>query len=521
MTPRWVRVFRALSLLLAPPLAWVDAFRTPHSDALARVVVCLLGPLWAAIAVGLGTRCLFGLRSTAREVRLLDRLDVLTASGSGTLWVSVVAIVGASRLGWPSLSFLGVMGLALVELVVAWTILVAGSDDPVGVASITRRFVPPCVAEGDSAIEEVRLAGARIPSGFRMFMTGSVGPRWATTRHGVDAESAGASGGEVVLESDVGPAHRGDHRAPPLDVWLEDVFGLCQSVRRKAGPAALTVLPRVRAVDGAPIGLDRGGHDLAPRTAHVLPTEGSQRLREYQPGDDARRIHWLRSLTARQVVMRLPDELPPDRPDVLLVLDTFLAPRVPLTCEGHHQLLDALVTVWLGAARALAEAGTRVTLMTAAPKVVADADVAARTVAFSKRAQTAALRLGAEVRWQDDLGVEELLAGSTRPAVVVSYRLQPDPAGARVLRWIVVPRSLWVKGDDALLKPSRWRLPHTIGSPENRLTARRLEAARLRRAWKDDNTLLDLCRDTRDREQRAGQLVATPAARGRVRLEAL
>jgi uncharacterized protein (DUF58 family) len=447
---------------------------------------------------------------------LLDRLDVLTASGSGTLWVSVVAIAAAGRMGWPSMSFIGVFGLALVLLVVAWTLLVAGSDDPVGVACITRRFVPACVVQGDPAIEEVRLAGARIPDGFRLFVTGRVGPRWATSRHAVDAP---ASGAEIVLESDVGPALRGDHRAAPLEVWLEDVFGLTQSVRRQAAPANLTVLPRVRAVDGAPSALDRGGHDREPCPASTLPTEGSLRLREYQPGDDARRIHWVRSLAARQVVVRLPDELPPDRPDVCLVLDTFLAPREPLSCESHHALLDALVAVWLGAARALMEAGTRVTLLTAAPKG-AD-DVGARMLALSTRHHGASLRLGAEVRWQDDLGVEELLADLNRPAVVVSYRLQPDPTGARVLTWIVVPRSLCVSAEDEPWKPSRWRLPHTIGVPENRWTARRLEAARLRRACRDDNTLLDLCVDTRDREQRTGHLLAKPAARGRIRLEAL
>jgi hypothetical protein len=220
--------------------------------------------------------------------------------------------------------------------------------------------------------------------------------------------------------------------------------------------------------------------------------------------------------------MRLPDELPPDRPDVCLVLDTFLAPRSPLTCEGHHALLDALVTVWLGAGRALVEAGVRVTLLTAAPGVRGtQADVAPRTLALSARGHGAALRLGAEVRWQDDLGVEELLADCKRSVVVVSYRLQPDPKGARVLKWIVVPRSLWAAPDEKLLKPSRWRLPHTIGLPDNRWTSRRLEAARLRRAWLDDNALLDLCADTRDREQRAGHLVAKPGAKDRVRLEVL
>jgi hypothetical protein len=243
------------------------------------------------------------------------------------------------------------------------------------------------------------------------------------------------------------------------------------------------------------------------------------RLREYYPGDDARRIHWVRSLAAQQVVVRLPDELPPDRPDVCLVLDTFLAPPRPLSCTGQDELLDALVRVWLGAARALAETGARVTLLTVAPK---DADVAPRRMVLTSRAHAAALGLGAEVRWQDDLGVEELLAGTEAGCIVVSYRLQPDPRGARVLRWIAVPRSLWADIDEPRFAPTRLRFPHSIGSPENRFTLRRIERALLRRTWDDSSALMDLCVDTRDRDQRRGHLVATPVDRSnRIRLEAL
>ena len=79
-----------------------------------------------------------------------------------------------------------------------------------------------------------------------------------------------------------------------------------------------------------------------------LPTEGCFPLREYATGDDARRIHWVRSLTARELVVRLPDELPPEQPTVRLVLDTQPRRARPmLPYAGDGQLLDALVRVWL------------------------------------------------------------------------------------------------------------------------------------------------------------------------------
>src|SRR5262249_30693094 len=147
-------------------------------------------------------------------------------------------------------------GLCFGELVVLWTLIAAGGPDPWRRASLSRRFVPETAIEGDPVIEEVRLSGARIPTGFRLFVCGRGGPRWARSRYAVDQA---ASGGEIVLSSDVSPAVRGEHRAELLEVWLQDVFGLCRSVRLRAGAASLAVLPRVRPVDGTEDLIGRGG----------------------------------------------------------------------------------------------------------------------------------------------------------------------------------------------------------------------------------------------------------------------
>jgi uncharacterized protein (DUF58 family) len=535
-----VRAFRAASLIAAPVVAWW-ALRAPrHPDALTHAVTYVAGPLWALITLALLVRVTKGGRRRAqrgaltRELGALDLLEVLTAKGTGTLWISVAALVASAHVGWASLAVLGVLGLGLVELTAAWTLLRAGGDDPVRVASVARRFTPSTVTEGESVTEEVALSGARIPLGFRLFVSGAVGPRWPATRYTADAE---LGGGEAILRSDLGPAYRGDHHAPALSVWLGDVLGLCRSVRRLAAPATLTVLPRVRAVEGVRDMRSAGGQAEATRQAQRLPTEGSMRLREYQQGDDARRIHWARSLGARQVVVRLPDELPPQKPGVRLVLDTFLpsdSAKGPLSCDAHHELLDALVRVWLGVARALAERGARVTLVTAAP-ANGDAEVAARSLPMATRAQAAALKLGAEVRWQEDVGVEDLVADG-RPAkagratlpdahtVVVSYRLQPDPAGVGhpgQVEWIVVPRSLWAGFDDPVPPRPVALFTHPLGSSDNRRARRSAERARMGRMREDSDRLIDLSKPTRSREEYAGQLVATPAGSDRIRLEAL
>jgi uncharacterized protein (DUF58 family) len=527
---RWpLQLFRIATLVVPPAAAWDVAFSAPHPSRLTVAVTYLLGPLWLLMAGALLARSVDALLRRRRggrggELSLLDQIDVLTASGSSTIWLASGAIAASVWVGWASLSVVGLMGLCFAQLVVLWTLLVAGGDDPFRVASVSRRFVPASVVEGDPVVEEVRFSDVRIPTGFRLFAGGRIGPRWPMTRYAIEED---ASGGEILLESDVGPAVRGDHRAEPLELWLQDVFGLCRSVRLSAGhEAAISVLPRLRPVDGTHELLGRGGHDLDPRPVTRLPTEGSFRLREYQPGEDARRIHWVRSLAARQVVVRLPDELPPERPSVRLVLDTLLVPaghdgghpQTPgaLTCAAHEELLDALVRVWLGVGRALVESGARVTLVTASRQGIVRRRLTAEAL-------STALRLGAEVRWQDALSVADLL--SDEPSIVVSYRLQPDPgtekAAESAVRWINVPVSVWARFDEPLQQPSLALLPHPMGSPENRWSHRRRERMRLLRARRDRGLLLDACAPTRDRHEHRGTFVARPVNPSRILVEAL
>jgi uncharacterized protein (DUF58 family) len=512
---RWpIQLFRIATLVAAPALAWDVAFSAPHPTALTVAVTRLLAPLWLVMAVALAVRAASALRRRAdpgaEAVSLLDRIDVLTASGSALIWASSLAIAGSVEVGWASLALVGLMGLCFAQLVVLWTLVAAGGDDPWRQASLARSFVPESALEGDRVVEEVRLTGARIPTGFRLFARGRIGARWPESRYVV---GEGAAGGEIVLETEVGPALRGEHRAPPLTVWLQDVFGLCRSVQRTAGEASLTVLPRIRPVDGVKPLLGHGGHDLEPRP-QALPTEGSLRLREYAPGDDARRIHWVRSLSARQVVVRLPDEIPPERPAVDVVLDTFLEDAGALSCTAHEEMLDALVRVWLGVGQALVESGARVTLVTATK------DGAARR-RLTGHALPEALRLGAGARWQEDVPVETLLPGAKRSAVIVSYRLQPDPEGAGDLRWILAPVSAWAHGDEPLQQQSPALLPHPIGTPENRWSRRRRDRLRREAAVRDRVTFLARCEPTRGRKDLQGSFCARPAAPARIRLEAL
>jgi len=310
---------------------------------------------------------------------------------------------------------------------------------------------------------------------------------------------------------------RGTHDAEPLVVWLQDALGLCHSPRIPAGAARVTVLPATAQVTGADPLLGARGHAPAARATSRLPSEGSFRLREYQSGDDVRRIHWLRSLTARQIVVRLPDELPPDQPEVRLVLDTFHAGLAsfaePLACRAPAALLDGLVRVWLGVAAGLLDRGVRVTAVVAMEE---DGKRPPGRPLLGRGALERARELGASARWQCAVRPRELLAGG--PTLVVSHRLPVDDAEAAA-RWIVVPAVVWTSAPERRWDLSSLLLPYPLASADNRRSRRRAVRARRDRERADHEVFRYLCEHSQAR--RGGHLLARPTERGQVQLEPL
>jgi uncharacterized protein (DUF58 family) len=512
---RPLQVFRVASLVLPSAIACEVASMSLHRSSLDEALGYTLVPMWLATVGGLvvrGVDAAVRRRTRPHGPAWFDAIDVLTASGSSMAWTGAGAVLLAVSFGWASLSLVGLFGLCAPHLVALWTLLRAGGDDPWRAASLTRSFTPSTLVEGQPVTEELRLVAPRIPAGFRLFASGRVGPRWPVSRYAVEASD---SGGEIVLESDVGPALRGSFDAEPLEVWLQDVLGLCHSPRIRAGAAPLTVLPAAAAVDCTAELVSSGGHDAVTRAAQRLPTEGSMALREYQPGDDVRRIHWMRSLTAREIVVRLPDELPPDQPAVQLVLDTFhphlVDPPTPLTCRGPDDLLDGLVRVWLGVGRALVERGMRV--MAVVPGE--GGERAGARVRLSLRAMPRALQAGARAGWQATTRPADLLGRDA--TIFVSHRLPADDVEATA-RWIVLPTALWTSKPDPYWSGGAL-LRHPVGSADNRRSRRKAQQAARLQERTDHDTFRWLCEHTQAR--REGNLVAEPTGPLAVRLQVL
>ena len=224
------------------------------------------------------------------------------------------------------------------------------------------------------------------------------------------------------------------------------------------------MVPRSQTIEGVQRLRDHGFAAKAVRTTTRLPTDGVFDLRTYHPGDDVRRIHWVRSAVAGELVVRMPDELPPDRPRVCLVLDTYVPKAFALDCDAPSEVLDGLVAVWLAVGRALCASGARVTLVTVLP-----GSAALIRHVLSPHAFYDSQRLGARVGWQHQVPVERLLT-SEATYVVARGLLAEPPQDVPHARWIVAVPAV---SDPNVSQFSALRHLFPFGSTEIRWSHRR------------------------------------------------
>ena len=473
-----------------------------------HAAVSVLVALWVVAAGAIAMRVVEARRQRARDEAPspLEHVDLLTASGAATLALGLAALLASTVAGWASLSVIGVLGLGTVYLAVAWVAIAAGGDEPWRRATITRAILPEVATESAPIREEISIRDVMIPAGTRLFVMGRVTPHAPITRYVVSSDGSLA---EVALASELGPAPRGEHQAPPLALWLGDVLGLARTAVVHRAPVAFTVLPRLAPVDGARALLGKGGDDQTASPTVILPTEGTFRTREYVPGDDTRRIHWVRSVNTNKLVVRLPDEVPAAEPTVRLVLDTELAGTGGLATRAPDELLDALVRVWLGVGKALAEDGIRVVLVTAC-RGGGDAP-ATKLVerAYVPRAREP-LRLGARVTWQTEVPLTAMLGKDAKiRELVVSCR--PRSLGDRTPSWIVVPERAWTLPEPSLPVAAPIALAFPTGSADNR-AGRRREHRRRILAMHQDRAYFSQEMCTIDWPVASGGVVARPQA---------
>jgi uncharacterized protein (DUF58 family) len=228
-------------------------------------------------------------------------VPALTRRGTLFLVGAMAMVISGRMFALPELFGLAAAAIALVVAACFY----------VGLAryrvSAIRQVRPPRVHAGSGSRVELsvrNLGGRRTPVlGTRDPFDG--GRRWARF------QLAPLDPGETARAAYRLPTEeRGVFALGPLQLTLSDPFGLASTTSDSAPQTSLTVYPRIdqiRPLPQAP-GPDPNASATHP-TALTLTGEDFYALREYQPGDDIRRVHWPSTARLDELMIRQ-DELP-------------------------------------------------------------------------------------------------------------------------------------------------------------------------------------------------------------------
>lgn len=239
-----------------------------------------------------------------------DLLASLTIRGRSFVATGVVLSIAALALGLDALLRAGVLVTAL-PLLGAFVSRRSGAD-----VEVSRVVAPARLPLGRTAEVVLSLEDrASVPSGLLALddqVPWALGPqarfvlrRGPRTRHHVVTY---AITGEI----------RGRHAVGPLTVRTLDAFGLVQSARTVPGTNAVTVVPGVVPLRPlGPAGAWSGTGEVRP---HALAVGGAEDLtvREYQRGDDLRRVHWRSTARTGELMVRREEQPWQSRAAVLL-----------------------------------------------------------------------------------------------------------------------------------------------------------------------------------------------------------
>jgi uncharacterized protein (DUF58 family) len=182
---------------------------------------------------------------------------------------------------------------------------------------IERRISPTQVHDGDRAIVEITLvAGRRIHAAFVEDVVQGLGAaRFSTDR--VEPHTPMVARYEVLCRP------RGVYRVGPAEIKVTDPLAMAESGGTTGRVDRLVVYPTVEKLEGLPIVRGQDPNVNTSR-ANFSQTGGEDffTLREYQQGDDLRRVHWPSSARRDELMIRQLEM--PWQSRALIVLDPRL-----------------------------------------------------------------------------------------------------------------------------------------------------------------------------------------------------
>jgi uncharacterized protein (DUF58 family) len=161
--------------------------------------------------------------------------------------------------------------------------------------------------------------------------------------------------GRIAVSYSLPTERRGLFEVGPLEVVLEDPFGLAERRMTAAPPSRLVVFPRIEPLV-LPAG--RGGDDLRadhPRAGLLGRHDEQYSLRPYAVGDDLRRVHW--PSTAHRGELMIRQDQMPGHDELTILLDL----RRPVHTDAS---VERAISVAASVAVAAGRAGQTVRLVT-------------------------------------------------------------------------------------------------------------------------------------------------------------
>ena len=233
----------------------------------------------------------------------------LTGVGIAVSVLGALAYLAGWQLGWIE---------AMVLAAGCWFALAVAIPFVVGrlKLDVTRHLEPNRVTVGNRAVAALRVSNpGKSPSGRRV-----VEETLGDSRLAVDVPVLGP-GGEIESIFPLPTDKRGQIVVGPTIIGRADPLGLMRREVAQTGTDVLWVHPRVVALKPLPVGFAK---DLEGPTSDASPAGdvAFHTIREYEPGDDYRHIHWLSTARTGQLMIR--HYVDNRRPHITVVLDTQL-----------------------------------------------------------------------------------------------------------------------------------------------------------------------------------------------------
>ncbi|WP_169745046.1 DUF58 domain-containing protein [Cryptosporangium arvum] len=250
----------------------------------------------------------------------------------------------------------------------------------------------------------------------------------------------GSGRAAAPLEIDVPTDRRGELVIGPPAIAHRDLLGLFDRREQVGEPVAVEVGPRILPVE---IGRARGRQNPdAPR--QLGGQEGGVNfasLREYQFGDDVRRVHWLASRRRADGTLLIRQNVDPVDPSIEVLLDTDPAAyRGPDASAAFETAVDVSASI-LDSTRRVGAAATLTVVSGETARTPHAIDELLRTVGLSPGRAVPALRpAGLFTVVTGSGGASDLLTAVPpgRRSVVVRVDVRPADLPVASARWAIV-----------------------------------------------------------------------------------